>query len=232
MTVEGKTEQEFAVQLLQDHLARYNLFMEKPRKASHAKKKGQVHRGGIGRGKGSCEVFKNDVVRWLRQDRDANVYFTTMIDLYALPRSFPGYDEASEIADPYQRVAELEDALSKDIADSRFIPYIQLHEFEALLLSDPGAFSARYQEHPGEIENLRQLCTQYESPELIDDGEQTAPSKRIGQEIPRYLREKSTAAPVIAKQIGIRMMRQRCPHFHQWLHKLETLGVSQANTNT
>jgi len=38
-----------------------------------------------------------------------------MIDLYALPKDFPGYIEAEKSQDPYQRVAALEQAMKDDI---------------------------------------------------------------------------------------------------------------------
>lgn len=61
--------------------------------------------------------------------------FTTMFDLYALPDDFPGYETAKAIGEPYVRVAALETAFAEAINDGRFIPYIQLHEFEALLFA-------------------------------------------------------------------------------------------------
>jgi hypothetical protein len=76
------------------------------------------------------------------------------------------------------------------------------------------------------------LCAGYDSPELIDDGVDTAPSKRIRQEIPKYAHEKPTAAPIIAARIGVETMRRKCPHFDQWMQKLQDLGTSSANTNT
>lgn len=228
MTVEGETEQAFADRLMKDHLANYNVFLGKPRLTAHAKKKGQVHRGGLQK----YEVFKKDLCEWLKQDRSPDVYFTTMVDLYGFPRDCPSYDETARIPDPYQRVAALENALSKDIGDTRFIPYIQLHEFEALLLSDPNAFLFHYPETATQVENLKQLCARHhDSPERIDDGQQTAPSKQIGREIPRYLDEKTTAAPQIAKRIGIELMRRKCPHFDQWLRRLEGLGTSTPSNN-
>lgn len=56
--------------------------------------------------------------------------FTTMFDLYALPDDFPGYEAAKAIGEPYARVAALETAFAEAINDSRFIPYIQLHELK------------------------------------------------------------------------------------------------------
>lgn len=225
--VEGQTEQTFANRLLKNYLAESGVFMQKPVLAAHGKKKGRVHRDGMG----SYQAFKRDLLVWLKQDRSADAYFTTMIDLYGLPRSFPGYEEAARIADPYQRVAALEKALSDDLGDPRFIAYIQLHEFEALLLAGPEAWSVYYGAHSRQIDNLQHLCAKYASPELIDDGEQTSPSKRTGEEIADYLPQKRTAGPIIAERIGIQTMRQKCPHFDQWLRKLEELGTSTASTN-
>jgi hypothetical protein len=62
---------------------------------------------------------------------------------------------------------------------------------------------------------------------LINDGEETAPSKRIGKEIPDYLGAKPTAGPIIAGKIGLETMRMKCPHFNEWLTKLENLHLSQ-----
>lgn len=226
VTAEGKTEQAFAVNLLQPHLAGFGVFLTKPRPAAIGRKKGRVHRGGVVR----YLPFKEDLQRWLREDRSPDLRFTTMIDLYALPRDFPGTSEADKVKDIYARVAALEDALARDIADDRFIPYVQLHEFEALLLSDPRAFACRYAGHRKAIEALCELCRQYKSPELIDDNQNTAPSKRIGREIPEYLAAKATAGPIIAMDIGLQTIRAKCPHFHQWLTKLEGLATLSAES--
>jgi hypothetical protein len=190
------------------------------------KKRGHVHRGGVVR----YLPFKNDIVRWLKQDWQSDARFTTMIDLYGLPTDFPGYDEARKISDCYQRVGKLEEALKADIGDGRLIPYIQLHEFEALLLSSPETFTcySQYSQMKSQVERLSKLCAQYGTPERIDDGEQTAPSKRIGTEIPGYLRAKPSAGPIIAAAIGIAAMRAKCPHFDQWLRGLEQLAGYQA----
>ena len=73
----------------------------------------------------------------MMEDQSTDARFTTMFDLYRLPNNFPSYETSSSIQNPYQRVRILEDALRTDLSDPRFIPYIQLHEFESLLLSDP-----------------------------------------------------------------------------------------------
>ena len=226
VTAEGNTEQQFAIQVLQPHLAGRGVYLVKPRLGAIAKKKGHVHRGGLAR----YLPARNDIQRWLKQDRDSDAFFTTMFDLYGLPKDFPSFSEAAKENDPYSRVAKLEEALAEDIGDTRFIPYIQLYEFEALLLAEPQAFACRFDRHEKQIESLTALCKQYESPELIDDGEQTAPSKRIGREIPEYLAAKPTAGPIIAAEIGLDTLRAKCPHFSEWLTKLEGLATLSADS--
>ena len=91
------------------------------------KARGRKYRGGLT----TYAKARNDITLWLKQDRNSDVRFTTMFDLYGLPPDFPGYKTAAN-DDPHRRVEALENALKSDIGDERFIPYIQLHEFETL----------------------------------------------------------------------------------------------------
>jgi hypothetical protein len=147
--------------------------------------------------------------------------FTTMFDLYALPSDFPGYEKYQKEDDKYKRVSLLESAMKSDINDPRFIPYIQLHEFEALILADPQQLDWEYLEHDRPIDHLKTLVAD-KNPELINDGSTTAPSKRILAEIPEY--SKVTAGVSVAAKIGIQTLRQRCQHFHDWLTALEQIA--------
>ena len=220
LTVEGQTEQAFARNLLEPFLAERGVYLLGIQLAVHGRKKGKDHVGGMGR----YEPFKNGLCRWLKTYQDRDVRFSTMLDLYRFPKGIPDYDSASKLSVPYDRVVTLERALAKDLGDRRFIPYIQLHEFEVLLLSDPSAFACRYREHQREIDRLEKLVAGYDTPEKINDGEQTAPSKRIGKEIPEYLDAKRTAGSIIAAEIGLEKIRAKCPHFNDWLTKLEGLA--------
>jgi hypothetical protein len=60
------------------------------------------------------------------------------------------------------------------------------------------------------------------APEEIDDGVETAPSKRIGR-ITKYKYEKVLAGTRAAAASGIPRISQECPHFRAWLEWLETL---------
>ena len=167
---------------------------------------------------------KRDLHRWMKEDQNPEVRFTTMFDLYRLPADFPGYEDGKRKADPFARVRCLEESFGGDVSHPQFIPYIQLHEFEALLLSDPTKFDTVFLNHDRAIGRLCKMAVGFESPEQIDDGDATAPSKRIINEIRQYRSQKASAGPLIAEKIGLGNMRARCPHFREWLEKIEALA--------
>lgn len=91
------------------------------------------------------------------------------------------------------------------------------------MLSAPEKLGERFAEHKDKIENLLEMCAGFLSPEHIDDGPDTAPSKRIIGEVPEYEGVKASAGPIIAKKIGLQMIRSKCLHFDGWLKRLEHL---------
>lgn len=227
--VEGQTEETFVNQVLVPHLGSLSVGGD-ARCVETSRKHGIKYRGGLT----NYAKAKNDIVRWMKQDQHADAFFATMFDLYALPKEFPGYADAQGLNHPYTRVAALEDGLHRDIMalfeeqninHHHFIPYIQLHEFETLLLADPQKLDWEYLEHDDAIRNLIRMASTFESPELIDEGNETAPSKRIIREIPEYEEMKASAGPIVAGKIGLVTLREKCRHFGEWLRKLENLGV-------
>ena len=216
--VEGQTEEAFVNQILSPYLAGFEVWV-RVRCVETSRSRNIKHRGGIE----SYGKAKNDINAWIKEDRNSDVRFTTMFDVYGLPTNFPGYKDAKQISDPYGRVKILEDALGEDISDRRFIPHFQLHEFEALLLSDPQKLDSQFDRSTG-IRRLVDMVASFDSPELINDGNNTAPSKRIIGEVPEYERMKPSAAPIVAEKIGLTTLRLKCKHFDEWLCKLETLN--------
>jgi len=216
---EGQTEQTFADKVLKLHLAQHGVFMQNPMLIAHARKGRKIHRGG-GR---KYLPMKNDILRKLAQEKDADVFFTTMIDLYAIHTQFPGLDEAEKLRHlPYKRVELLEQRFAQDIGDPRFIPYIQLHEYEAYLFADPTWFEYFYDHHANEIAALKALADDL-TPELINA--EDAPSKRIIAQFPDYKGAKPLVGPQVAELIGLDVIRGKCPHFSAWLSRLEQLGA-------
>ncbi len=219
---EGSTETTFGDDVIKEHLALHNVFVQGCVEIAHCKKKGKVHRGG-GR---KYVPMKNDICRFLKQEKGADVFFTTMIDLYAIPQEFPGLEEADGYrVDAYKRVGFLEECFAKDIGDPRFIPNIQLHEFEALLFVQPSVFSTFYADCEDRIAKLVAIAAGYKSPELINDGQHTAPSIRIANVFLDYDAAKAAAGPQLAKATGLDLIREKCPHFGAWLKRLEKLGT-------
>lgn len=217
--VEGQTEETFVNQTLKPHLSYFSIGVS-ARVVTTRTKRGAKYRGGLT----TYFKAKRDITLWTRQDRNPDVRFTTMFDLYGLPADFPGCKSAAAEDDPYQRVEVLEDALRNDISDRRFIPYIQLHEFEALILSDPRQLGSQFDNRAGGIARLETMASRFPSPEHINDGAETAPSKRIIREIPEYDGRKASAGPIVTGRIGLSTLRSKCAHFARWLDKLESLG--------
>ncbi len=218
---EGTTELTFADTVLKPHLAHRGVYLHPPVLIAHAKRKGRVHRGG-GR---KYAPMKNDIRRFLAQERGGDVFFTTMIDLYAIHTEFPGLADAEKLRHlPAKRVEALEQAFAKDIGDDRFVAYIQLHEYEAYLFSEPTWLGYFYDHHDKQIAALKAIADGYATPELIDDGQHSAPSKRIIAELPDYEDAKAAVGPQVAELIGLDVIRSKCPHFAAWLSRLEKLG--------
>ncbi|QEH32532.1 hypothetical protein OJF2_10090 [Aquisphaera giovannonii] len=218
---EGQTEQTFADTILVPHLAHFGVYLRRSVLIATGRRHGRVHRGG-GR---MYLPMKNDILRFLRQERGQDVFFTTMIDLYAIHADMPGLAAAEPLRhDPHRRVREIERSFANDIGDPRFIPYIQLHEFEAFLFAGVESFGYFYDGAEKAIGNLKAIADAHASPEQIDDGPQTAPSKRIIENLPGYEGAKPTVGPQVAELIGLATIRAKCPHFDGWVSRLEALG--------
>lgn len=96
--------------------------------------------------------------------------------------------------------------------------------YEAYLFSDLACFEYLSAGNANGIKTLQAVVSQHQTPELINDGQQTAPSKRIMAQFPDYGEAKSTFGPQLAEKIGLQVIRSNCPHFNKWLSKLESLG--------
>ncbi len=221
ITVEGQTEQNFARKILAPHLANHDVYVDaRCVLTSRDRRASRNYRGGLL----SYEKAKKDIQIWIKEDNYRECIFSTMFDLYALPHDFPGYQEALHVSDPYTRIAVLERAMEKDFNDQRFVPYIQLHEFEALILADPQQLDWEYLDHAIPIARLLAEVDGL-NPELINDGPSTAPSKRILRELPEY--DKASAGVEVVSRIGLRTLREKCRHFNEWLERLEQIATGQ-----
>jgi len=167
---------------------------------------------------------KPDIMRVLKHDRAC--YCTTLLDFYGLGR-FPAKEEPRGSA-PENKAARIELAVGDDIAEemgpgfdrSRFFPYLSVHEFEALLFSDPRRLAEGLgrEELAGDFLAVR---NGFETPEHINDDPLKAPSKRLKSICRGY--DKPTGGNIAALAVGLDAMARECPHFRRWTEWLGTL---------
>lgn len=224
IVVEGQTEEAFANNVLAPELARSGIALD-ARRIATGRRHGRTYRGGLLK----YTHLAQDLELWMKQDRKEDSWFTTMIDLYALPTDFPGMGGIASTTSAFEKATHLETAFQTDIVrrldgasvSRRFIPYIQVHEFEALLFSRPDAFAAAFPDQTRALRALASIRASVPSPEHINDGPTTAPSKRILNIFPDY--QKPSAGVLIAQNIGLTVMRAECRKFDSWLRQIMAL---------
>lgn len=208
---EGPTEKEFCKDLLAPALSSYGVYVDTPL----IKQSG----GGIV----PWNVLKRQIEGHLYE---GEAYATMLIDYYGIKdtHKFPLWEEAKSISDMSSRIQYLCKAMQDDIGPHfrhRFIPYIQLHEFEGLLFSDISKFKNCYPEEKMNYTALEEACRSFPTPEYINNHPSTAPSKRLIAAIPSY--NKVLDGNCIAMDIGLPTIRKKCPLFNEWLTRLELL---------
>lgn len=217
---EGQTEQGFVKEVLCPYLQNNGITAVKSILITTNKKKNA--RGGLLTY--SNAVTDLELLQKTKLDGDYERHiFTTMFDLYALPDDFPGFKMRKTIEDPYLKVYHLEKDFADAINDKRFIPYIQLHEFEALLFCGIKYIGILYPNCKKRCEQLSRDLKQIGNPELINNNPETAPSKRIikaieGEKKAHYNKPKT--GKFVTDKIGIEELRLKCKHFNEWIQKL------------
>ena len=143
---------------------------------------------------------------------------TSLVDYYG----FRGKGEDTVVALEKRIGEQVRSRIGRDGTAPRLFPYVQKHEFEALLFADAAAFSV-IDAPPEAIAELRTVRSGFATPEDIDDDPATAPSKRIAAIVPRYHKVRDGAD--VAAAVGLSAMRAACPRFNAWLTRLETLAA-------
>ena len=204
IVVEGRTEELIGNRVLRPHLAALNVFPS-------------VH----SEGGGGWSNWRRFLSKLMRAQAGADVRFTTMFDLYALPSGFPGTTSPTGPTDSRERVEFLEHAMGADLGDPRLIPYIQRHEVEALVLAGLDRLSSLL---PGERKGSSALEKEIQNvgPEEVNDRYETAPSRRLGRHVPTC--QKALHGPLVVEDIGLARLRISGPRFGAWLSRLEALA--------
>ena len=125
--VEGDTEEEFVNSILRPYFYSKGFYQIDCFKIKHSK-------GGMSK----YRHLKKDILNIIYEN---NVVVSTLIDFYALPTDFPKFEDSKQIQNKSDRITFLENAIKKEVEESQnanfpnLIPYIQQHEFEALIFS-------------------------------------------------------------------------------------------------
>jgi hypothetical protein len=208
---EGPTEQEFCKDVLTPYFFKKDIFIQAPL----IKKSG----GGIV----PWETLKKQIETHLKQEPSAVI--TMLIDYYGIPGqyNYPGWEEAHKEPDKSVRMEIIENVMHQSISEKwqhRFIPYLQLHEFEGLLFNDVKIFTGNFTEDEFvDFNDFENIFRQFSNPEDINDGANSAPSKRLLHHIKGY--NKIVYGAILAAEIGITRIKEKCPRFNHWLEKIK-----------
>ncbi len=210
---EGPTEVEFCKDLLYNYFLAKDIYLQTPL----IKKS----RGGIV----PWDALRKQIENHLLQDKEAVV--TTLIDYYGIQEryQFPLWQQAHMVNDKNERMNILENGMKNSFDTSfhrRLMPYIQLHEFEALLFNDINVFLTQIPTADfTNIDELRNIINQFPNPELINDTPENAPSYRLKRLIRGY--NKIVYGTILADSIGLTRIRNKSPRFNKWLEQIENL---------
>lgn len=210
--VEGQTEEVFVNHVLAPHLLQHEVvaiptILETRHLPGRARDKGGVS---------SWSKTRKDILMRLA---DTDAVTTTILDFYGLPDDFPG-GGLSRTNSPVNDVLAVEAAMAAEFQNPRFLPFLALHEFEAWVFSSPDAVATHFG-RPVLRAKLEEVAGSFTSVEHINHGPETHPSKRLETMIPEY--KKRSDGPTILAAVGVPAIRVCCPHFHDWLNRLEAL---------
>ncbi len=215
---EGQTEMSFVSQVLKPYFYRHQIYFTPTLIGKPGRKGGDVT---------YTRLLASLMPLLLRNDQ--LLYCTTFIDYYGLPADFPGKQEATKATSLSDKADCLYTALHEQLATEkqmsaymlrRFVPYVQMHEFEGLLFSDPNAF-ARAIDRPQIADKLLAIRQRFATPEHINDNPNTAPSKQVIGLFKEY--EKPLMGTIAALDIGIDTICASCSLFSAWLERLSQL---------
>lgn len=209
--VEGQTEEAFVNELMIPYFTQKGIYDITPILIQTS----DGHKGGFV----NYMHLKNDIFRLLKS-QGQDVLVTTFVDFFRCPQ-LPGQKEIDRLTSHHKMVEAMEQSMAADINDWRFIPYIQLHEFEALLFSSIKGFEVYFENNVAK--QIQGVIDSFENPEEINSGRDTAPSKRLIRIIPEY--DKVLYGNILALEIGLQCILDKCPRFKAWIELLVHRGT-------
>lgn len=217
--VEGQTEELFVNRILRHHLAAFGVQVERPVIAI-TRARPTERRGGFV----NWEAVDRDLRTLFATRPESDIRFSSLLDVYGLPSQVPGFPGPSTGSRSTMEVDAIEVALAAHFGEPRFVPYLQRHEFEALVIAHPPAIDAVAPACTASLRTIVHPTASAASAEDINDGPDSHPSARLAQAIPDYLDRKASYALFILLDAGLSQVRSRCPRFNAWLERWERWG--------
>ena len=176
-------------------------------------------------GMSKYSYIKKDILNIIYEK---DVVVSMMIDFYRLPSDFPGFNDLKVTQTHQEQANLLETRIKKDLENSQnqlfdnFIPYIQLHEFEALVFASISGIDSLFERSEMDYNGLMNVIQQYPNPEDINNHPDTAPSVRLKKLISGY--NKVLHGIDIINTVGMAELLEKCPRFKTWIEsKVEAL---------
>ncbi|MDE5938440.1 MAG: DUF4276 family protein [Lachnospiraceae bacterium] len=216
IVTEGQSETNFVNRVMVPYFADRCILIPITVVTKTDSRRGKTYKGGVG----NYGQIRNTLLNTLANAaKNADSYVTTMFDFYRLPIDVPGVLDAEKVSDPYKKVEIIEREIQKaeEYDGKFFFPYIELHEFEAMIFSDITKLEEAYFEE--DLTALKECVKVQGNPELINDGAETAPSKRIMNCIDNF--DKANVGVDVLGKIGIENIAAKCRHFAEWLQRIE-----------
>lgn len=210
--VEGQSEREFISQMLAPYLERCGV-IESYNVSPIVVRTSPNNRGGVSK----YTQLRDDIRRSLSSSSQ-QLIVSMMIDFFRMPQNVPLPENYRELGSDFERADAIQTCICKDINDNRFIPYIQMHEFEAFLFASSEGFRYCYGNDDRRIKVLCDIIEEYRNPEEINTSPDGAPSKRILSVIPEY--DKVTDGNLIILQNGMNSIMEKCRRFNKWVELL------------
>ena len=198
IVVEGRTEEEFVKEMLADHM-----------QARGVRTEPILLNGNVTVDRLAAHMAKLiwnfDIV-------------TSLVDLYGFR------DQGTNTREQLQQLIckTVDTIISRAWDQSRAFSSVQQYEFEGLLFSDVAAFRNAINLPEEGVEELQRIRSTFRTPEDINDGIETSPSKRILKVMPRY--QKVVDGPLIALETTLDVIRRECPRFNAWVARMESLS--------
>ena len=173
--VEGPTERIFVQDILGPYLTRTEVYITPIILTKPGQKGGDVR----------FSRARNDIERHLKQRNET--WLTLLVDYFGIKGDWPGYEESKRKRRHTSKARVMNEATQERVselfsdqdAQRRFIPYVSMFEFEALLFSDADILARKLNVRPEDVEKI--LAEYDDEPEKIKRQSPDCPIQAVGR---------------------------------------------------